>query len=229
MKIFPQAFLTLCLMMQATISPAQSEPVDVKSTATDSETTDFEADYQQQINHIKNNEVGADFTELRMAYTKTSAYSPYGAMERNFEVLMFQALNQGEHAQCVARANDLLARNYTSLRGHYGAMVCHYELEHQEQGQYHQFVIRGLIDSIRQSGDGKSTESAFITISTGEVHSFLQLVGYDVKGQAVSSSEGKAYDRMEVVHMESGEEKVYYFDISLQMAHGFDDLFDETQ
>jgi len=182
--------------------------------------------YWAEVARIKAGEDGLDFHALRMRYTETSHYQPYFGPEDALSRPMFEAIDAEDFAACQEAAARLLAYDYASLPGHYGAMLCSIESGDEEAGLYHRWALHGLVDDIQRNGDGRSKDTAFQTLSVAEVHFFLQLLGVTAKGQSmVHDEEGQVYDVMTV--SEPGEEQTYelYFDISIQMQKGLADFF----
>jgi hypothetical protein len=158
---------------------------------------------------------------LREAYIKTSAYRPYHMAERAISSLMFEAIAKKDWQQCLSHTTKLLAEQFISLNGHYGAMVCQFESGNTEQGEYHQEVLDGLMAAIWQSGDGKTPETAFFCTSTTELYAFINLHGFNAKAQALVWHEEQPYDLMTIVNPRDEHEFSWYFNICAQMARGF--------
>ena len=158
---------------------------------------------------------------LREAYIKTSAYKPYQMAERAISSLMFEAIAKKDWQQCLSHTSKLLAEQFISLNGHYGAMVCQFESGNTEQGEYHQEVLDGLMAAIWQSGDGKTPETAFFCTSTTELYAFINLHGFNAKAQALVWHEEQPYDVMTIVNPRDEHEFTWYFNINAQMARGF--------
>ncbi|MDG1438654.1 MAG: hypothetical protein P8P98_06715, partial [Emcibacteraceae bacterium] len=68
-----------------------------------------------------------------------------------------------------------------------------------------------------------SPATAFKTISTNEVHSFLLLSGYIRKTQALIQDELGAFDLMTVTDRRTNEDLGLFFDVNLQMGQFFKD------
>lgn len=158
---------------------------------------------------------------LREHYVTTSFYQPYFMAERTLSSSMFEAIANKDWPDCLQQADRLLRHNYISLNAHYGAMVCQFESGQPEKGEYHQEVLDSLMAAIWESGDGKSPETAFFCTSTTELYAFVQLHGFDVKGQGLIWHNEKPYDRMIIHNPRDGHEFDWFFDISAQMAKGF--------
>ena len=72
--------------------------------------------------------------------------------------------------------------------------------------------FHGLVDSILDSGDGKTKETAFVVISVPEEYSFLRAFGLAVKEQALVD------DRIDALLVADGSGKTttVYFDPAAQ-------------
>ena len=74
-------------------------------------------------------------------------------------------------------------------------------------------MFEGLLDSIRKSGDGKTSDAAFVVISTDEEYVLLNFLGLRATGQALINEKGHSYDKMTAVDPKTNETVVYYFNI----------------
>ncbi len=176
--------------------------------------------YQLLLSEVQQAPEPRRLASLRQAYTKTSAYRPYSMVERALSSLMFEAIAKKDWQQCLSHTTKLLAEQFISLNGHYGAMVCQFESGNTEQGEYHQEVLDGLMAAIWQSGDGKTPETAFFCTSTTELYTFINLHGFNAKAQALVWHQEQPFDLMTIVNPRDEHEFNWYFNISAQMARG---------
>lgn len=176
--------------------------------------------YQNEVDKIKKRLPDADFTNLRMIYTNTAEYQPFGSTEGNMLDPMFEALQNGEYKRCLKGAESILDTNYASLNAHYAAMSCHYESGNAEEGAFHRYVLDGLVDSIDSSGDGRSRRTAYVVISLLELRAFLDLKGLVMGKRNQIKSRNRVYNVVKVTDQQSGERYEVNFDITLQMAKG---------
>lgn len=156
-----------------------------------------------------------DLHALREAYVRTSRYAPYDGREEAEADLTFDALDDGDLERCRLEASRLLEHNYTSLYGHFGAMVCNRKDGRTAEADFHEDVAGGLIDVIRATGDGNSHATAFSAISTAEIRAFLTLQGLEVLDQNLSQDGDHWFDVMSVRDPATGKEFPLYFDITL--------------
>ena len=180
-------------------SPATTQP-QTKST------------YEALLEKLKKNDQSVDFKELRLAYTDASAYSPYGG-DPALRKTMFKALEAKEYDKGLTNATSILDSNYLDIMGHFGSFAAHRELGHADKAAYHQFVFEGLLNSIRNSGDGKTPETAFIVISTDEEYALFSYLGLRPQGQALIKEKDHSYDRMTALDPKTNQSVVYFFNI----------------
>lgn len=174
--------------------------------------------YETIVERIKARGYAGDFSLLRTEYTKTALYQPFDQTERDQARAMFEALDANDLAQCVKRADAILARNFTSLAAHMGAAICHGRLEQSDLQQLHAEIYDGLINSIASTGNGSSPQTAFVVINTDEIYGFLQAQDLEVVTQALVQVSGKDYDLMTIRNPRTNQQYGVYFDISAEQA-----------
>jgi hypothetical protein len=174
--------------------------------------------YDSLLAQVRSGDTTIDFESLRMAYTETSDYSPYG--DESEEGAIFAAIDSGQWNLALERAANVLKTNYVSITAHIGAELAYRNLEASDSAKLHHTIVYKLAMSILNSGDGTSPESAWKVIRVSEEYTVLQMLGKRVGSQAlVRSSDGHPVDKMSVTDRETGEETTYYFDVSLPMGH----------
>jgi hypothetical protein len=148
--------LCVLLLLLAPLALAQQQPPEKNS-------------YETLLERVKKSDQSVDFKELRLAYTETSAYSPYGG-DAESRRAMFDAIKVREFDKALQNAETVLAKNYLDIMGHFGCFVSHRELAHADKATYHKFVFEGLLNSIRNSGDGKSEETDKMTMTDSKTN-----------------------------------------------------------
>ncbi|CAI8159471.1 DUF4919 domain-containing protein [Pseudidiomarina mangrovi] len=176
------------------------------------------AEYEQQIAWIKSADSQADFAKLRESFTRTASYRPY--IERSVDDAI-ELFEQQQFAECLVAVEKVLARQYGHLQGHFLAMVCHRELGNNQQADFHDSVVRGLLASIDSSGDGSSVATAMTTYDMQELYSYLEFMGLKPVSQALISDNDRWYDVMTVTYEDEQREFDLYFDITRQFTRGF--------
>jgi Domain of unknown function (DUF4919) len=168
--------------------------------------------YDALLERVKKSDATVDFKEFRLAYTETSKYSPYGGDKAKRRV-MFEALDAKQYDKALVAANEILDSNYLDLMAHFGAFISNRELKNTDTATYHRFVFDGLMNSIRNSGDGKTQETAFVVISTDEEYVLFNFMGLRVQSQALVNDKGHSFDKMTALDPKTNETVVYYFNI----------------
>jgi hypothetical protein len=168
--------------------------------------------YEALLERVKKSDTSVDFKELRLAYAETSTYSPYGG-DAESRRMMFDALKAREYDKALQNAETVLAKNYLDIMGHFGCFVSHRELAHADKATYHKFVFEGLLNSIKNSGDGKSEETAFVVISVDEEYALLNWLGLRPTGQALIKKDLHNYDKMTMTDPKTNDTITYFFNI----------------
>lgn len=202
---FAAGLLSLVLSAAIGLASTQDQP---KQSSQDSAKPSFESLLQR----VKKSDATVDFKELRMAYTETPAYSPYGS-DRETRRIMFAALNAREFDKAVESVEKILTKNFVEISAHFAAYVAHRELSHADKAAFHKFMFDGLVKSITSSGDGKNTDTAFVVISTDEEYTLFNVLGLRATDQALVSQNGHSYDRMTASNPKTNETVVYFFNI----------------
>jgi hypothetical protein len=195
-----------------THAPAQQPLQSTPSPAPTGAQPQAKSTYEALLEKVKKNDPSVDFKELRLGYTDTREYSPYvgDSMARKN---MFEALKQKDYDKTLANATTMLGSNYLDIMGHFGAFVAHRELGHADLSVYHRWVFEGLLNSIKNSGDGKTPETAFVVISTDEEYALFNYLGLRPQDQALIKEKGHDYDRMTALDPQTNQPVVYYFNI----------------
>lgn len=178
-------------------------------------------DYIELVAKFKREEVARlDFDAIVRIYPLTSKYSPYANVEQAQKLLAFESMEQQHWDACLKATTLILEENYTSLTGHYGAMVCHSELGHLDLSEYHNVMLDGFMDTIWRSGDGKTPATAFYITSTNDLYAFVQLNGLMATSQSLVYYEQRPIDAIQVEDPQSMQESTWYFDVTAQFRRG---------
>jgi len=194
------------------VAQQPQQPVVLSPTPTPAAQASAKPTYDTLLARLKKNDQTVDFKELRLAYTESAGYSPYDHDVAG-RTRMFAALKANEFDKVLELAGATLAGNYLDIMGHFGCFVAHRELGHADLSTYHRFIFEGLLNSIKNSGDGKTEETAFVVISTDEEYALFNYLGLRAQGQALITKDGHSYDRMTALDPGTNETVTYYFNI----------------
>ena len=201
--------LLLFLLLASPVAAQQPVSSPTPAPAGQSQT---QLTYETLLEKVKKSDPAVDFQALRLAYTDTKAYGPYGG-DAEARKAMFAALRANEYDKALERATEILGRNFMDIMGHFGSFVAHRELGHADKATFHRYVFDGLLNSIKNSGDGKTMETAFVVISTDEEYALFNYLGLRPTDQALVKDKGHSYDRMAAVDPKTNTAVVYYFNI----------------
>jgi len=173
--------------------------------------------YQTLRDRLIAGDTTIDYRELRMAYTLTPEYRPYGYNES--KTALFAAFRQLDPQPLIEAANRVLEYNYVSMDAH-AALAHAYELlEDKERCRFHREVLDGLCESILGEGDGLTPETAWKVICTDEEYAVMLATHRQVVGQRLLYLLDHPYDEITVIDNFTAEQSVFYFDIEIQIKH----------
>jgi hypothetical protein len=173
------------------------------------------ASYEALLAKVKKADPAVDFTRLRLAYTESPGYNPYGS-DRKLRQQMRDALADKDYAKAAELAAKVLGSNYVDLEAHSVAHRAYRELKDTKRADLHRYALDGLIKSILKSGDGKSPKTAFMVICTDEEYAILGALGIRRTQQALVGEGGQRYDRLDGIHQETGNRVTLYFNVTRQ-------------
>lgn len=101
---------------------------------------------------------------------------------------MVERMNADEWTAAAAIGSSWLDQCPVDMRAHFYTGIALAESGHEADAEHHFRWVDGLLDSIVSSGDGKSPETAYQTISISEGYDVLYFFGLRPKNQALVSS-----------------------------------------
>ena len=174
--------------------------------------------YDALVSRLRAGDTLADYTALRMAYTKTPQYKPYPVRWEGNQA-MFDALERRKYAELGRLSDSILSTNYVDPDAHLGAMAAAFILGDSARGYFHGAVFRGLIRSIG-ARSGRTLDSAIIVIALQEEYALLRFRGLERTTVATLQCGRSLCDQMEVIDRQSRTKSTLYFDISIPQAWG---------
>ncbi|HME57012.1 MAG TPA: DUF4919 domain-containing protein [Terracidiphilus sp.] len=179
---------------------------------------DQPSEYATLLASLKAGKTDIDYTRLRLSYMDSPEYKAAKDVSKS-EDAMTEALNKNDYPAALKHAEAVLESNYVNIDAHYVALVANREMGAMDKAEFHRTVFRGLINSIRSSGDGKSMETAWVVITVHEEYVVLRVLGFRPSGQSLVNQNGHAYDVMKVKRVEDGTEQTFYFNVDIPFKH----------
>lgn len=193
-------------------------------------------EYAELLAAAKLNPTAADFTELRLACTKSPEYAPYAIefMHAKTRKSLEKALDENNMQGAIEAINRILETHYLGIDVHMAAVFVYERMGDEARSTYHRKFAEGLLESIHQSGDGLSYETAFIVIDVREEYAVLEALDAELIQQSLTGHGGHQFDVLEVRDRRTGQTAAQplYFNIDLPrgwQARNPDWLFEDHQ
>jgi hypothetical protein len=180
--------------------------------------SDQPSEYATLLASLKAGNTSIDYTRLRLSYMD-SPERKAAKDTSNSEKAMFEELDKKDYPAALKDAEAVLESDYVNIDAHFVALVANQEMGAMDKAEFHRTVFRGLINSIRNSGDGKSPETAWVVITVHEEYVILRVLGFRPSQQSLLSQNGHSYDVMKVKNAEDGTEQTFYFNVDIPFKH----------
>ncbi len=175
--------------------------------------SDDESSFKTLLAQVKNGDPKADFLNFRLTFARTAAYAPYSFSREN-QKKMVHAMKDGDFNTAVKLAEAAIESQYVDIFAHSIAASAYRQLGRMDKAKFHQDVKAGLIKSILESGDGKTTKSALVVISIEEENAVLAVAGLRKQEQALLHEGGESFDRIVGVDDEDKSSKTLFFNVT---------------
>lgn len=174
------------------------------------------ADY---LARARANDTLLDFQALRLSYTTTPMYDPYGQRDRDRQNSLFAALDRDSVAAAAMWADSLLAENPVTPEGHAAAAYVAKLMNDPTRAAHHRWMAWGLMRSIEQSGQGTKS-SPFVVIAVYEEYALARFLELERSGrQSLGVCGTRACDNVGFKVPATGRDTTLYFDISIPMGY----------
>lgn len=178
---------------------------------------DKPSEYATLLASLKAGNTGIDYARLRLSYMDSPEYKQ-AKDTTDAEKAMWTALEAKDYATALKNAEKVLASEYVNIDAHFVAFAANQQLGANDQAQFHRAIFRGLIDSIRNSGDGQSTKTAWVVITVHEEYVMLRVLGMSPGSQSLLHQDGHSYDEMKVKDKD-GADHTFYFNVDIPFKH----------
>jgi hypothetical protein len=179
---------------------------------------DQPSEYATLLASLKAGKTDIDYARLRISYMDSPEYKAAKDVSDS-EKAMIDALNKKDYPAALKNAEIVLDSSYVNMDAHFVAMVANRELGAKDKQEFHSTVFRGLMKSILDSGDGKSTEKAWVVINVPEEYVVLRFFGYRPSEQSLLHKDSHSYDVMKVKDAKDGTEQTFYFNVDIPFKH----------
>ncbi len=210
-------FLKIVLLLAAIcclVTPGSVISSDKPGTRIDADSL---PDFHLLWKRVEQADSTVDFTQVRMAYTRTSDYDPYDGTSQDLRSEMDAAFNNNDFSTAIDLAKKLVKRDPMQTDAYIVLDVSYEQTGDTAKSRFHHFVANGLIQSVLASGSGRTRENAFTVISTDEEYIVLNYLGVKLIQQALVEEAKHSYDVMTVKDPDADSSYELYFNIDLPM------------
>ena len=152
-----------------------------------------------------------DFSSLRQEIGWQDDFSDICESDPPFNK-MRTLISDGNPGEAARLGRGWLEQCPVDIRVHHLTYVALTESGQPEEGNLHRDWAKGLLDSILATGDGRTPETAYVTISVGEGYAFLDLLRLQLVGRTTVKDEvGRPVGDVLIVKDSDGNELALHF------------------
>ena len=150
-----------------------------------------QASYDTLVAQLKAGNTAIDYQALRFARAELPGYNPYDALADPEKGDLVRAMGANDADRVAAIANEIIARDYTDIDAHAALSTVLQRRGERDQAAFELAIANGLLNSIEQSGDGMTPETAFVVIGIAEEYSLLGAKGLQVAKQSLLQTDAR--------------------------------------
>jgi hypothetical protein len=197
-RSYKSSLLTVCLLGCILVSPAFG--LDSAKVA--------QAKYDALKAKVQSGDINIDWRDIRLDAVVADVDGEFDWHTANTEGVT--AFNAGDYAKALAKGQEIIRHNLANGDGHYLAMVSLKHLEKQEEAAKEKLVVDKILQSILSSGDGKTADTAYFTVSTSEEYFVIRQLGLKPKSQSPVKNGAHSFDEMTVVDKDGKETTLWF-------------------
>ncbi len=169
--------------------------------------------YDSLLQRAKAQDSTLNFIELRVTFSRTTLYNPYGN-PGHWRDSMYAARVRDDAKAILKFASLVLDSNYLDIDAHMLSGYACNKLADTAGFVRHRWVAKKLVQSIFDTGTGKTPERAYFLISVDEQHTILNLMGVKIVSKAMVEREGKQLSLVQAVDPNDNNKKLtIYFNL----------------
>jgi len=154
-----------------------------------------------------------DFARLRAEYGERGDFSELCERDRPLNDA-FGSLNRKNWSDALEVSTRVLGSCAVDIDFHFVRFVALQELGRTAEAEAHRRWLQGLVDSVLQTGDGRSSETPWTVIWVAEEYAVIRALGMRPRGQqSLLMTPRGPVDA--VVVEEDGAERTLYFDTAV--------------
>lgn len=168
--------------------------------------------YEELVKRAEGGDLSVDFREMRFSCLQAKSCDASGHSDAAKD--MYKAMQAADYKKAVKFSEQVIAKGFTNIEAHMVCSTAYEKLGDAEKAKFHHDVASGLLRSIFASGDGKTKETAFEVVTTGEEYVVVSVMGLPRFGsQALIAGKPHSYDLQTREDPKSGQKVEIYFKI----------------
>jgi len=176
---------------------------------------DADAVYRNLVQRVQSGDFTVDFRALRLACLKSTLCQPRGS--KTDLALLNRAESANDYAGAIKIGERLINQGFVNVEVHATLVKIYQDMQEPEKSKFHLEVTTALLRSILESGDGKTTQTAYQVICDREEYDTLTSLGLRYFGPMVSQTavheNGHTFDRFEITNSVDGRSRFIFFNI----------------
>ena len=190
--------LAFCLLGCVLVSPALT--LDSAKVA--------QAKYDALKAKVQSGDIDIDWREIRLDAVVADVDGEFDWHAANTEGVA--AFNAGDYAKALLKAQEIIRHDIANGDGHFLAMVSLKHLDKQEESAKEKLIVDKILQSILSSGDGRTSDTAYFTVSTSEEYFVVRLLNLKPKSQSPVRNGAHSFDEMTVVDKDGKETTLWF-------------------
>jgi hypothetical protein len=173
-----------------------------------------QAKYDALKARVQSGDLNIYWRDLRLDAVVADVDGPFDWHQANTAGVA--AFNAGDYEEALRKGQEIIQHNIANGDGHFLAMVSLKHLGKQEETAKEKLIVDRILQSIMSSGDGKTADTAWFTVSTSEEYFVIRILGLKPKSQSLVKKGTHSLDEMTVVG-EDGKDTTLWFNADTDM------------
>jgi hypothetical protein len=187
-------------------------------------TPTFNDKYSEFVRQLEAGKTDIDYRKFRESFIESKQFliaSHKSTELRTLEKEMYVQMHNSNYQEIISITKAMLSIDYTNMLAHKILRQTYKIVGDTLNAKKYKTIELGLLFSIKDSGDGKTCETAWHVIQISEEYFILQMQGDKLLEQSIDNSGGLC-DKMDV-ETEEGNKDTYYFETS-KVFEGYNKL-----
>jgi hypothetical protein len=171
--------------------------------------------YDADTRKVQSGDLNFDWRQYRIAAVQGgTSYLDWHPLRAQ----CIQQLDKGDVDAALKIANQIIDNNMAEPEGHLLALVIFRKMGRQQDAELQHKIVHAYLQSILDSGDGKSSKTAFFVVKVDEEYFYLNFV-MDVglpSSQSLVNVDGHSFDLLKVKDKD-GRDREIWFNVDTDM------------